>query len=41
MPSERPDHRMYEQWHPLGVAFLVVAIGLAVALHFYGDQLLG
>ncbi len=25
----------------LGVAFLAVAIGLAVALHFYGDRLLG
>ncbi len=25
----------------LGVAFLAVAIGLAVALHFYGDRLIG
>ena len=25
----------------LGVAFLAVAIGLAVALHLYGDRLLG
>ncbi len=25
----------------LGVAFLAAAIGLAVALHFYGDRLLG
>ena len=25
MHSERPDHRMYEQWHPLGIVGVVTA----------------
>ena len=25
MPSERPGHRMYEQWHPLGVVGVITA----------------
>ncbi|MGA0420525.1 MAG: aldehyde dehydrogenase family protein, partial [Phycisphaerales bacterium] len=25
MPSERPDHRMFEQWHPLGTIGIITA----------------
>ena len=25
MHSERPEHRMYEQWHPLGVVGIISA----------------
>ncbi len=32
MPSERPGHRMYEQWHPLGVAGVVTAFNFPVAV---------
>jgi aldehyde dehydrogenase (NAD+) len=32
MPSERPDHRMYEQWHPLGVAGVITAFNFPVAV---------
>ena len=30
MHSERPNHRMYEQWHPLG------AVGIVTAFNFPG-----
>ena len=33
MASERPGHRMYEQWHPLGVA------GVITAFNFPGGRL--
>ena len=32
MASERPAHRMYEQWHPLGVAGVVTAFNFPVAV---------
>ena len=32
MPSERPDHRMYEQWHPLGVVGVITAFNFPVAV---------
>jgi aldehyde dehydrogenase (NAD+) len=32
MHSERPAHRMYEQWHPLGVVGVVTAFNFPVAV---------
>ena len=32
MHSERPHHRMYEQWHPLGVVGIVTAFNFPVAV---------
>lgn len=32
MHSERPLHRMYEQWHPLGVAGVITAFNFPVAV---------
>ncbi len=32
MHSERPSHRMYEQWHPLGILGLVTAFNFPVAV---------
>jgi aldehyde dehydrogenase (NAD+) len=32
MHSERPSHRMYEQWHPLGVVGVVSAFNFPVAV---------
>jgi aldehyde dehydrogenase (NAD+) len=32
MPSERSDHRMYEQWHPLGVVGVISAFNFPVAV---------
>jgi aldehyde dehydrogenase (NAD+) len=32
MASERPDHRMYEQWHPLGVVGVITAFNFPVAV---------
>ncbi len=32
MHSERPEHRMYEQWHPLGVVGVVTAFNFPVAV---------
>ena len=32
MPSERPQHRMYEQWHPLGVVGVISAFNFPVAV---------
>jgi aldehyde dehydrogenase (NAD+) len=32
MHSERPDHRMFEQWHPLGVAGVISAFNFPVAV---------
>jgi len=32
MQSERPGHRMYEQWHPLGVAGVISAFNFPVAV---------
>src|SRR5207248_8659911 len=32
MHSERPGHRMYEQWHPLGVVGVISAFNFPVAV---------
>lgn len=32
MHSERPSHRMYEQWHPLGVVAVITAFNFPVAV---------
>lgn len=32
MHSERPKHRMYEQWHPLGVVGLITSFNFPVAV---------
>ncbi|MEM1261570.1 MAG: aldehyde dehydrogenase family protein [Pseudomonadota bacterium] len=32
MHSERPDHRMYEQWHPLGLVGIISAFNFPVAV---------
>ena len=31
MHSERPEHRMYEQWHPLGIVGLITAFNFPAA----------
>ena len=33
MHSERPEHRMYEQWHPLGLAGTISAFNFPVAVY--------
>jgi aldehyde dehydrogenase (NAD+) len=32
MHSERPDHRMYEQWHPMGIVGIISAFNFPVAV---------
>ncbi len=32
MHSERPEHRMYEQWHPLGVVGIISAFNFPIAV---------
>ncbi|HKK46888.1 MAG TPA: aldehyde dehydrogenase family protein [Balneolaceae bacterium] len=32
MQSERPEHRMYEQWHPLGITGIISAFNFPVAV---------
>ena len=32
MHSERPQHRMYEQWHPLGTIGIITAFNFPVAV---------
>jgi aldehyde dehydrogenase (NAD+) len=32
MHSERPEHRMYEQWHPLGIVGVITAFNFPVAV---------
>jgi len=32
MHSERPSHRMYEQWHPMGIVGIISAFNFAVAV---------
>ena len=32
MPSERPEHRMYEQWQPLGIVGVISAFNFPVAV---------
>ena len=37
--SERPSHRMYEQWHPLGVVGVVTAFNFPVAVWAWNAML--
>jgi len=39
MPSERPDHRMMEQWHPLGVVGVISAFNFPVAVWSWNTAL--
>ena len=39
MHSERPAHRMYEQWHPLGVVGIVSAFNFPVAVWSWNSML--
>ncbi len=37
--SERPEHRMYEQWHPLGVIAIISAFNFPVAVWSWNSML--
>ena len=39
MHSERPGHRMYEQWHPLGVVGIISAFNFPVAVWSWNSLL--
>ena len=39
MPSERPRHRMMEQWHPLGVVGVITAFNFPVAVWAWNAML--
>ncbi len=39
MHSERPQHRMYEQWHPLGVVGIITAFNFPVAVWSWNTTL--
>jgi aldehyde dehydrogenase (NAD+) len=39
MHSERPAHRMYEQWHPLGVVGLITSFNFPVAVWSWNSAL--
>ena len=39
MHSERPGHRMYEQWHPLGVVAVISAFNFPVAVWCWNSAL--
>jgi aldehyde dehydrogenase (NAD+) len=39
MHSERPEHRMYEQWHPLGVVGVISAFNFPVAVWSWNTTL--
>ena len=39
MHSERPQHRMYEQWHPLGVVGIITAFNFPVAVWSWNSML--
>lgn len=39
MHSERPGHRMYEQWHPLGVVGIITAFNFPVAVWSWNAML--
>ncbi len=39
MHSERPQHRMYEQWHPLGVVGIISAFNFPVAVWSWNSML--
>ncbi|MCI0751622.1 MAG: aldehyde dehydrogenase family protein [Flammeovirgaceae bacterium] len=39
MHSERPNHRMYEQWHPLGIVGVISAFNFPVAVWSWNSML--
>jgi len=39
MHSERPEHRMYEQWHPLGIVGIISAFNFPVAVWSWNAML--
>ena len=39
MHSERPQHRMYEQWHPLGIVGMVTAFNFPVAVYSWNAMI--
>ena len=39
MHSERPNHRMYEQWHPLGITGIISAFNFPVAVWSWNSAL--
>lgn len=39
MHSERPQHRMYEQWHPLGVVGIISAFNFPVAVWAWNSMI--
>lgn len=39
MHSERPSHRMYEQWHPLGVVGVISAFNFPVAVWSWNSMI--
>lgn len=39
MHSERPGHRMYEQWHPLGIVGIISAFNFPVAVWSWNTML--
>jgi aldehyde dehydrogenase (NAD+) len=39
MQSERPGHRMYEQWHPLGIIGIISAFNFPVAVWSWNSML--
>lgn len=39
MHSERPNHRMYEQWHPIGIVGIISAFNFPVAVWSWNTML--
>lgn len=39
MTCERPDHRLYEQWHPLGICGIVTAFNFPVAVYSWNAMI--
>ncbi len=39
MHSERPNHRMYEQWHPLGIVGVISAFNFPVAVWSWNSMI--
>ncbi len=39
MQSERPKHRMYEQWHPLGITGIISAFNFPVAVYSWNAMI--
>ncbi|HYI78231.1 MAG TPA: aldehyde dehydrogenase family protein [Chryseolinea sp.] len=39
MHSERPEHRMYEQWHPIGIVGIISAFNFPVAVWSWNSMI--